>query len=87
MGMGGPNVTCDGGERLSSTSSWLPIGQTAEISRRCPVKTAMRVLTSHQSAHGHLGRQSRSPLATLVHQGSDPTLLVRGGLVAENVEQ
>ena len=33
-----------------------------------------RHLTSDHAAHGHLCREARSPLATLVHQGSDPTL-------------
>ena len=33
-----------------------------------------RHLTSDHAAHGHLCRKARSPLATLVHQGSDPTL-------------
>jgi hypothetical protein len=33
-----------------------------------------RHLTSNHAAHGHLCRKTRSPLATLVHQGSDPTL-------------
>ena len=33
-----------------------------------------RHLTSHRAAHGHLCRETRSPLAILVHQGSDPTL-------------
>ena len=33
-----------------------------------------RHLTSNHAAHGHLCRKGRSPLATLVHQGSDPTL-------------
>ena len=33
-----------------------------------------RHLTSHRAAHGHTCRETRSPLVTLVHQGSDPTL-------------
>jgi hypothetical protein len=33
-----------------------------------------RHLTSDHAAHGHLCRLTRSPLATLAHQGSDPTL-------------
>ena len=33
-----------------------------------------RHLTRYRAAHGHSCREARSPLAILVHQGSDPTL-------------